>query len=446
MNSGDVASKNRSIASSGWILSLCVMPLLAGACATTQVDERPADIQDALTKQMARFMANPYDAAAARDLGVLYFQDKQFVKAEETLQRATQLNKGDAKAQFYLGMSQEYLEKKKEAVQVYARYKDASSPPQFASLMEGRYLALTRELIKAELEGLLAAEEKLVNKKLPENTVAVFPLDFHAGDEKYAPLGIGLSEMMMIDLAKVKKIRVVERIRSEELMKELEFGASSAVDPTTAPRLGRILAASRVIGGSYNVSEDNSLRIDASSLEVSKQEAPKTVTESDNLDKMFSVEKDVVFNLIKDMGLSITKEEREDIQRVPTRNLQSFMAYCVGLEKERSGDYQSASQMFRQAVTLDPGFGGAAEKVRASDAQSVASGKEKALSVASKLGVPATKVAAEKKNALVRNRASKLQEKIRAGFVPGGRRPAEDAFRNGATIGGLPAPPPPPGQ
>jgi tetratricopeptide (TPR) repeat protein len=385
-------------------------------------------------------MAHPDDGAALCDLGVAYFQNKEYRKAEEALKKASQLNTNDARTMFYLGMAQEYQDNKKDAVLAYSKYLDGSGAAEYRELAEARYYAVTRELIQAELDSLLAQEEKLHFAKLPENTVAVFPLQLRAGDSKYSPLGAGLGEMITIDLAKVKKLRVVERIRTEELLKELNFSASKAVDPTTAPRMGRILAASQVVGGSFNVSGENSLRIDATSHAVAKEGSQKIVTESDNLERLFSVEKEVVFKLINDMGLSVTKEEREEIQKIPTKNLHAFMSYCTGLERERAGDFQGASEFYQQAVALDPAFSGAANKARASKARKIVGpGKENALRIAAKLDQPLRKRAPDRRMKLIQRRAMKLQERLRAGFALGRnkRRPLEDAFRHGVSIGGL---------
>jgi TolB-like protein len=371
---------------------------------------------------------------------VAYFENKEYQKAEEALRKALQLDANDAKTLFYLGMTQEYQDRKNDAVQVYAKYPDAAGSAQYRDLAEARYFVITRELIQAELDSLLAREESLRLLKLPENTVAVFPLHLRAGDSKYSPLGTGLGEMITIDLAKVKKLKVVERMRTEELMKELKFGTSQAVDPTTAPRMGRILAASNVVGGSFNVSGDNSLRIDATSHAVAGEGGQKVVTESDNIERLFSVEKEVVFKLINDMGLSVTKEEREEIQKIPTKNLQSFMAYCTGLERERAGDFQGASELYQQALALDPNFRGAADKARAAQARKIAGpSKENALRIAARLDRPLTKSAGDRKRKLMLRRAMRLQQIFRAGFALGrnNRRPAEDAFRHGVSIGGL---------
>ena len=61
------------------------------------------------------------------------------------------------------------------------------------------------------------------------------------------------------------------------------------------------------------------------------------------------MQKEVVFKVVKDMGITLTREETEQIQRIPTKNLQAFLAYSIGLEKEGQGDFEAAGVYFKQA-------------------------------------------------------------------------------------------------
>jgi len=422
-----------------------ILPLLMCSCATVKNDEGGSDYRKSIRRLQERLVTNPQDVESLRDLGVIYFQTKQYKQAKEYLKKASELNSNDAKTMFYFGMTLESENNKKGALAVYINYTDFSALSSYRKLMEGRYQALTRELIQEQFRTLIAQEETLTKKELPRNSVAVFPLVYQGKDTKFSSLGLGLSEMMIIDLAKVKKLKLIERIRVDELMNELRFGASSAVDPTTAPRLGRFLTAGRIVGGTFNVSDDNSLRLDVASLDVTSNKGPQAVSEADALDNLFKIEKEIVFKVIKDMGLPVSREERESIQSIPTKNLQAFFAYSLGLEKEAAGDFEAAGVYYKQAGSLDPSFGPAVGKAGSAEALSLAGGsKEKALASAYKADPPPKPDATG--TSLVTDRVGKLQNGIGSGFMPGedSRKPAEEAANSGAPVGELPAAPPPP--
>jgi hypothetical protein len=199
------------------------------------------------------------------------------------------------------------------------------------------------------------------------------------------------------------------------------------------------------VGGSFNISDDNALRLDVASFDLVNNKETKAATESDELDNLFKLEKEIVFKVIKDMGLSITREEREGIQSIPTKNLQAFIAYSLGLEKEAAGDFEAAGVYYKQAGSLDPNFGPAASKAGSAEALSLAGGsKEKALATAYKADPPPKPDATG--SSLVTDRVGKLQSGIGSGFMPGedSRKPAEEAANSGAPVGELPAAPPPP--
>jgi hypothetical protein len=248
----------------------------------------------------------------------------------------------------------------------------------------------------------------------------------------------------------VKQLKLVERMRVEELMSELKLSASGAVDPSTAPRLGKFLAAGRIIGGRYDVSADNTLRLDVASVDIGKGNAPSQQTQSDELSNLFKVQKEMVFKVVKDMGITLTREEITAIEKIPTKNLQAFFAYSVGLEKEGQGDFESAGVYFKQASTLDPSFAPAKAKADLSDAMNLSGNtKETALSASHKISpAPGADEAQRGRGtrSLMARRFNNLNKMIKIVFFPGmdNQSPSSVAFDHGVSIDLLPSPPPPP--
>ncbi len=426
---------------------LLALPLLLSACATVRTDAPLSDYRKTIRKLQQKIAVNPKDAESLRDLGVIYFQTRQYPAAHETLRKASEVNDGDAKTQFYTGMTYEAEFDKKAALATYINYTDFSPLSTYRKLMEGRYQAITRELIKDQFRVLIAQEAALGSRETPKNNLAVFPLVYQGTQEKFSSLGLGLSEMMLVDLGQVAAFKLVERIRIEELMKELQFSKSQAVDPSSAPRMGRLLAAGRIVSGTYDISNDNVIRLDVAALDVSSSAAPKPVTESDNLDNMFRMQKEIVFKIVKDLGINLTRDERERIQRIPTKSLQAFIAYSIGLEKEGEGNYDAATVYFKQAAAIDPNFAPAKAKVEATESLSLAGGsKEQALAAAQKVDPAPSPDAGDRGGNLMTDRIMKLQQGIGSGLIPGqdSRKPAEEAIISGAAVGELPLPPQPP--
>ena len=74
-------------------------------------------------------------------------------------------------------------------------------------------------------------------------TVAVSYFDNNTGQAEMAPLAKGLADMLITDLAAVPGIQIVEREKLNQALAELQLSRSRFIDPATAQKLGRGLAA-----------------------------------------------------------------------------------------------------------------------------------------------------------------------------------------------------------
>lgn len=136
-----------------------------------------------------------------------------------------------------------------------------------------------------------------------------------------------------------------------------------AVDAKSAPRLGKLLAARLLVQGGFSASGDPAalnqaqLRIDAGMTETtSGQGRGQAAGVSGPLSTLFGMEKELVYDLLHEAGIELTREERDAIGHPPTRNIDAFLAYSKGLDEEDRGRYVEAREAYSRAVSLDPGF------------------------------------------------------------------------------------------
>ncbi|MBI4535480.1 MAG: hypothetical protein HY708_04320 [Ignavibacteriae bacterium] len=404
------------------------------------------DYRRQIASLQSKLSVNPGNADFLRELGVIYFLVKEYPQAKEHLERSYYIQPGDAKTIFYYGMALETLNNQQGALAVYINYTDFSALSPYRKLIEGRYRALTRDIIEQQVQKLIADEAQLGEQNLSPATVAVFPLSYQGTDQKYATLGKGLSELMISDLAQVARLKLVERIRIEALLTELRFATSDKVDPASAPRLGKLLSAGRIVSGTYNVSADNVMRVDVVSLDILERQFPPPATQTDALENLFRLQKDLVFDVLDKMGITLTRVERERIERIPTRNLQAFILYSIGIERDDARDFDGAAVYYQQAVSLDPGFSQAKTKAEAAEALSAAGTKDRAVASAHKADPPPPPDAEALGSDFVNKRLETLGSNIGSSFYPSQdtRKPAEEGSNAGAPVGDLPKPPPPP--
>jgi TolB-like protein len=208
----------------------------------------------------------------------------------------------------------------------------------------------------AEARHAIANERAISAAELPQRTVAVAPFRVSSSDTLIAPLGYGLADLLMTDLARSSQIRLVDRLQLDAIMRELDLAQSGKVDTTTAPRVGRLVGARRMVLGSLASGGDGALVIDARIADVATSELRDAVSATAPLDRIFDAEKELAFRLLRELGVQLTPAERAAVEQRPTANISAFLAYSRGVRFEALGDYGAATQEFRRALTIDPSF------------------------------------------------------------------------------------------
>jgi tetratricopeptide (TPR) repeat protein len=425
-------------------LLLAAALLTAGtmACAPQAgLREDPEDFREEVARLQREIAENPDDTEALRDLGVIYVRTERAAKGHEYLRKAFAQDRGDPETLFYLGIASERIGKRQTAQRLYARYTDVPEDSRFRTLLRGRHESLLRQEVRRKMDALMAREDSL---DMSPNVMAVLPLIYQGDEEKYAPLSRGLSEMITVDLANIDELTLVERTRLQALLNELKLSQSEYVDPSTAPRVGQLLGAGRLIGGSFNVLDGETLRTDVALADLDEtMGASNLETRSGALEELFRLEREIVFGVVDRLGVELSPEERREIERVPTRNLQAFLAYSRGLEAEAQGEYGAAAQSFRQARELDPNFSQAADKQKEAQGLSTAGeGTTQALQAAPGVGDPSQGIS------LTENRQEIMSKTVGTAPPAGEDSETSDERQPGAEAGNtvLRDPPPPPGD
>lgn len=417
------------------LLTVCVLLLLSACTSGVRLLEDPAAYEKDVARLQRRLLERPDDPEALRDLGVIHVRTRQYAQGRDYLQRSFSWKPDDAKTLFYLGLSTEVLGQRDTAIRAYEKYAEMPRTSQYRRLMQGRFHQLMRNVVREEARSLAAMDSDLADQApTSENIVAVFPLAYQAGDERYAALGRGLAEMVSVDLANIRNLRLVERVRLQALLDELQLGTSGIVDPSTAPRVGRLLGAGRVIGGGYSVVGRRDLHVGAAVARAGG-EAAGDVSATGDLNQLFALEKRLVFDLIDALGVQLTPQEQDAIELVPTRNLQAFLAFSRGLEQEDAGSFGAAASSYRQASRIDPAFSIASERAERAESMEAAASVEQVMTAAASI-----ERVGPGDIGMLQNRLQLLNASLGAHVIPGPdmRMPAQEVFQP------LPAPPPPP--
>jgi len=398
---------------------------------------------------------NPNDNQALRKIGVYCFEIGKYEIAGKCWVLIYKQNPSDPQAMYFIGRLLELKNKIALALKFYGKYSQMPKTSPFRDLTEGRYLLLSREQAKLDFRFLLGQENQISQESPSPKTVAVFPFQYHGDNPKVSPIGKGLAEMLMTDLSQVRDLKVVERIQIQALLDETKLGQTGLVKEGSAPTYGKMLKAGKMVYGSFSLQKKNRLAMDVSYLDALQAVQSEPFQISDALGNMFLLEKDITFKVVERMGIELTPQEKERIQRIPTKNMLAFVNYCMGLEMQDRGNFSKAAEFYQKALQLDPGYTMAKQKINENrllisaqtnilpGSQSTPVQKE-----SQELPVSVPPKLTMDKQMLINNRLKTINFNIGSNFRPGidSRKASQEATEAGANIGiqDLPKPPLPP--
>lgn len=191
----------------------------------------------------------------------------------------------------------------------------------------------------------------------PRGTVGVPPFATSGTDSTLAPLSYALADLVATDLSRSKNVRIVERARFGEVLRELDLAASGRVDSATAPRVGRLVSAERLVFGSVqSLPDGRTLRLGARIGDVERSTVTRAVDAQAPLAEILAAEKALVLRLFESLGVVLTPAEKAEVEQQPTKNIAALLAYGRGVQRSYLGDFRGAAAAFRDAQTLDPNF------------------------------------------------------------------------------------------
>jgi TolB-like protein len=206
------------------------------------------------------------------------------------------------------------------------------------------------------IDAALTIEASIDPASFPATSVGVLPLRVAVADTMLAPLGYGMAELIMTDLARSRQLVVVDRLRVQSLVRELRLVESGVTDPAGGPRLGRILGARHLMLGSLASGEDARFRVDAHLARTEDASISALVTGAASLDDIFAAQKALVFRVFEVLGVTLTPAERAAVEQRPTRNLAALLAFSRGVQAEAELRLPEARREYAEALRLDRAF------------------------------------------------------------------------------------------
>lgn len=295
---------------------------------------------------------NPGKTQARGRLGFAYLKIGQLDRAIKELETVKGQSPDDPYASFYLGLA--YLNKKEysKAINIWQSFRDKSSPLVEAEIKKLQTLVQIAASKKAA-KNAVANEAKLNAAKPDKNTIAVCYYDDLSPKKELKALQKGLTAMVITNLAKIKSIKVLERIQMQALLEEMHLGQTGIVDTASAPRVGRLLGAETVVVGNLSKGSINVVTTLTSATDNETiGSSGVTLQESD----FFMLPAAIVGNIAKLKQIPLSKSEQNAIGKIQTKNMKAFIFYGQALDALDAGDWKKAKNFYAMAIVADPGF------------------------------------------------------------------------------------------
>ncbi|MCU0617614.1 MAG: hypothetical protein MUD17_11125 [Gemmatimonadaceae bacterium] len=108
-------------------------------------------------------------------------------------------------------------------------------------------------------QGALQQERGL--SALQTDALGVPPFAWNGNDPRLNALGYAMADLLITDLARSRALQLVERARLGEILTELDLAGTGRVDSSSAPRVGKLIQARRLILGTVDTLPSGEFRL-----------------------------------------------------------------------------------------------------------------------------------------------------------------------------------------
>lgn len=313
--------------------------------------------QQAIDYLESALKEKPTDARVMRALGQAYYHKGDNAQAEKYLVEAQKGLPNDGSTLLYLGLVAEAKGDFAGAEGHYRGYLAKNGKSKAAEAVRGRLLYVQNENVRQRVAAAVKQESALGKEQPTPNTVGVLP--FVVGDkadETTRSLATGLQTVTWYDLASLPEIKVVERLEVNYLIDELELAEKGFSEEKSAPRVGKLVRADKLLNANVNKPSDNALSLSSALVQTGNAAYTPTFDRESKLKEALKMQKDMVLAVVDSLGIEVKGSRRNALKKLPTESYEAFLAFSQGMELYDKGDYQKAKTMFDRAISLDPHF------------------------------------------------------------------------------------------
>ena len=184
-----------------------------------------------------------------------------------------------------------------------------------------------------------------------ENFIAVLPFERLSPDTTDANFVDGVHNDVITQLSKIESLRVISR------SSVMEYRQTSK----SASQIGRELGVTTVLEGSVQgVGDQVRISVQLTDTESGAHLWAELYDRELTAENVFAIQSEMAAAVASALRATLTPDEVERLEHVPTRNSKAYSHYLLGVSQLRQADntidYSKAAEAFEAAVDEDPGF------------------------------------------------------------------------------------------
>ncbi len=202
---------------------------------------------------------------------------------------------------------------------------------------------------EGEKKEIPAGETGSFTKPIPgDNSLAVLPFVSLTQDSTQEYFADGIMENILIQLAGLRRLRVISRTSVMRYKKTTK----------SAPEIAAELGVKYILEGSAQ-SHGNKVRIHVQLIDAQTDNHVWGKVFMESLDDIFTIQNSVAEIVARELNTSLLPKENEKLKEIPTKNLRAYDLFLKGRHAFNLFNvegYRTAEKYFKQALEEDPDF------------------------------------------------------------------------------------------
>jgi len=309
---------------------------------------------EAINLYSQHLQSNPGDIAIREQLGYAFVKKGDYANAIQALKPLSDPEYKSALGILYLGLAYLKNNQLEEGIAVWNTFRDMGKP-KIEAEMKRLLTVLTMAESKKYATAAVSQEQELKGSNILPNSYAILYYNDLSPEKGLRAVQKSLAAMIITDLAKSGQVKVIERIRMDSLLDEIELSQTGIVDVDSAPRAGKLLRAENMVVGTLSTLLRD-LLVNSSIADSVEGRVLFSFPKKDRLENFFILEKEIVKAILNKKNIILSPEISKDVYAYHTQNFDAFLYFGQCLDAQDLGNWATSKSLCLKALELDPKF------------------------------------------------------------------------------------------